>query len=71
MLFILGRNDFYKEIVFNFITPHAMFAIQIFLNFSFMPWVKGAFFILKVTHVGLAEKPCRLNGDTSFEETEP
>ena len=48
-----------------------MFAIQIFLNFSFMPWVKGAFFIFKVTHVGLAEKPCRLNGDTSFEETEP
>lgn len=67
MLFILGRNDFYNEIVFNFITPHAVFAIQIFLHAMGQ---RGLFFFL-VTHVGLAEKPCRLNGDTSFEETEP
>ena len=53
-------------------TPHAIFAIQIFLNCSFTPWVKEAFFFFfTVTHVGLAEKHCRLNGDTSFEETQP
>lgn len=33
------------------------------------PGLKGPF--LTVTHVGLAEKPCRLNDDTSFQETHP